>query len=354
MAIPWRMQLSVFSYIVKQKFLKNPRYPLVLMLEPLFACNLECAGCGKIQYPSHILRKRMSPEECFRAAEECGAPIVSIAGGEPLAHAEIGAIVDGLLLRGKYIYLCTNAILLEKNLDRFTPSSQLIFSIHLDGLEKTHDRMVCREGVYKTAIAAIRLAKARGFNVMTNTTVFLGEKPAEMREFFQQMTELGVDGMMLSPGYAYERAPRQELFLRREQTRDLFSKMLEGWRQKGWRFNHSPFYLDFLEGKRDYDCTPWGNPLRNIFGWQRPCYLQQDGYAATFRELLETTDWSKYGHASENPKCANCMTHCGFEPSVVADAFSGPNKFLELVRDIASVKKAQKRGGLSPVPTSLS
>lgn len=343
MAIPFRMQMQVFSYILKQKLNKNAKYPLVLMLEPLFACNLECAGCGKIQYPADILRTRMTPQECFDAAEECGAPIVSIAGGEPLAHPQIQEIVDGLIARGKSIYLCTNAILLEKNLHKFEPSSRLIFSIHLDGLEQTHDRAVCKEGVYQVALAAIKKAKAAGFNVMTNTTVFLGEKPAEMREFFQQLTDLGIDGMMISPGYAYEKAPQQEHFLKREQTRAMFAEMLAGWRENGWPFNHSPFYLDFLEGKREYDCTPWGNPLRNVFGWQRPCYLQQDGYAATFRELLETTEWANYGHASGNPKCQNCMTHCGFEPSAVKDAFSSLPRFAALVRDIASVKPPKKR-----------
>lgn len=343
MPSPLPLQLSVFKYIMTQKLLRRERYPLVMMLEPLFACNLECAGCGKIQYPTEVLRKRLSPEECWESAEECGAPIVSIAGGEPLIHPQIDTIVEGLIARGKYIYLCTNAILLEKNLHRFKPSANLIFSIHLDGTQATHDRMVCKDGIHKAAVSAIAAAKALGFNVMTNSTIFQGEDASEFRRFFDECMALGTDGMMISPGYAYEKAPAQELFLKNEQTKAWFQETLHGWREKGWDFNHSPFYLDFLEGKRDYDCTPWGNPLRNVFGWQKPCYLiSDDGYAKTFHELLESTDWSKYGRASGNPKCANCMVHVGYEPSSVVDAFSSFTKFFSLVKDIATIKGPKK------------
>ncbi|MBI4057573.1 MAG: adenosyl-hopene transferase HpnH [Elusimicrobia bacterium] len=335
MAVPFKMQRAVFNHILKQKISRTQKYPLVMMLEPLFACNLECAGCGKIQYPAEILRKRLTPEECWEAAEECGAPIVSIAGGEPLVHQEIEQIIEGLVQRGKFVYLCTNAILLEKNLHKFKPSDHLIFSIHLDGLEKTHDRMVCKEGVYKTAISALRLAKSKGFHVMTNTTIFRGENSEEFREFFDTVTAMGIDGMMISPGYAYEKAPEQALFLQRDQTKSWFRETLKDWKKRGWPFNHSPFYLDFLEGKRDYDCTAWGNPLRNVFGWQKPCYLMAEGgYAKTYQELLETTDWSKYGHRSGNPKCTNCMVHVGYEPTAVNDAFSSPKKFGRMVLDV--------------------
>ncbi len=338
MPSPWQMQMSVFKYLLAQKIKGVEKYPVVMMLEPLFACNLECAGCGKIQYPTEILRKRLSPEECWESAEECGAPVVTVAGGEPLVHQDIERIVSGLIERGKFVYLCSNAILLERNLHKFKPSPNLIFSIHLDGVEKTHDRAVCRDGVYTTAISAIKLAKSKGFNVMTNTTIFQGESSEEFRRFFDEVMALGADGMMISPGYAYEKAPQQDIFLKNEQTKAWFAKTLKDWRQIGWDFNHSPFYLDFLEGKRDYDCTPWGLPLRNVFGWQKPCYLMADaGYAKSYKELLETTDWSKYGHASGNPKCANCMTHCGFEPTAVKDGFSSWSKFFELVRDYASI-----------------
>lgn len=343
MPSPMSLQLTMFKYLVTQKMKGVEKYPLVMMLEPLFACNLECAGCGKIQYPVDILRKRLTPEECWESAEECGAPIVSIAGGEPLIHPEIDRIVEGFIERGKFIYLCSNALLLEKNLHRFKPSDKLIFSIHLDGVEATHDRMVCRDGVHKTAVSAIKKAKSLGFQVMTNSTIFQGESVEEFRRFFDENMALGIDGMMISPGYAYEKAPGQELFLKNEQTKAWFREALKDWRKMGWDFNHSPFYLDFLEGKREYDCTPWGNPLRNVFGWQRPCYLQSEGgYAKTFKELLETTDWSKYGHKSGNPKCANCMTHCGFEPSSVADAFSSWSKFMEMVFDFATISGPRK------------
>ena len=359
MPVPFRMQMTMFKYILGRKLAGDRRYPLVMMLEPLFACNLECAGCGKIQYPPDILRKRMTPQECWDAAEECGAPIVTVAGGEPLAHPDIDKIVDGLVARGKFVYLCSNAILLEKNLHRFKPSSQLIFSIHLDGLEKTHDRMVCREGVWKTATAAIKKAKALGFNVMTNTTIFQGEDAAEFRRFFDQSMDMGIDGMMISPGYAYEKAPQQEVFLNRAQTKAWFKEALKDWRKMGWDFNHSTFYLDFLEGKRDYECTPWGIPLRNPFGWQRPCYLMAEGgYAATYKELLATTQWESYGHSSGNPKCANCMVHSGYEPSSVDDAFSGPLKFLRMVLDVMEVTgsvKARRAGKIKsqPIPAEF-
>lgn len=344
MPAPFRMQWTVFRYLLAQKLRGREKYPLVMMLEPLFACNLECAGCGKIQYPVDILRKRLTPQECWDSASECGAPIVSIAGGEPLVHSEIDSIVEGFIRQKKFVYLCTNAILLEKNLHRFKPSPYLIFSIHLDGLEKTHDRMVCREGVYKAAVSAIRAAKAGGFCVMTNTTIFQGEDSEEFRRFFDTATALGVDGMMLSPGYAYEKAPEQDIFLKRAETRSWFRKTLRDWRRMGWPFNHTPFYLDFLEGKREYDCTAWGNPLRNVFGWQKPCYLMADaGYAGSYEELLKTTDWSMYGHRSGNPKCANCMVHVGFEPTAVADGFSSPRKFLELVWDVVTTAKPDPR-----------
>lgn len=336
MAVPLRMQLAVFRYILKQRLRGVERYPLVLMLEPLFACNLECAGCGKVQYPPEVMRRRMTPEECWEAAEECGAPIVSVAGGEPLVHPAISDITAGLIQRGRYVILCTNALLLEKELHRFRPSSQLILNIHLDGPEAVHDRVVGRPGTWKTAVAAIRLAKSKGFHVMTNTTLFMGRDPAAFRAFFDEVMRLGVDGMNIAPGYAYEKASGEVEFLTREKTQEWFRRALEGWRSKGWVFNHSPFYMDFLEGKRDYDCTPWGNPLRSVLGWQKPCYLLDDaGTAKTYRELLETTDWSRYGPRSGNPKCAHCMTHVGFEPSIVTEVFSSPSKFLEMLGSMA-------------------
>ena len=349
MPSPFPLQMAVLRHMLSHKLKGTEKFPVVMMLEPLFACNLECAGCGKIQYPVDILRKRLTPEECFEAAEECGAHVVSIAGGEPLIHPDIDKIVSGLIERDKFVYLCSNATLLEKNLHKFKPSSHLILSVHLDGAESTHDRMVCKDGVFKVAVDAIKLAKSKGFNVMTNSTIFHGEDPAEFRRFFDDCMALGTDGMMISPGYAYEKAPQQDIFLKNEQTQAWFRETLKDWRVNGWDFNHSPFYLDFLEGKRAYDCTPWGNPLRNVFGWQKPCYLMAEaGYAKTYRELVETTDWDGYGRKSGNPKCANCMVHVGFEPSAVVDGFSSFKKFFELAVDFATIKGPRKARAAYP------
>jgi len=307
------------------------RYPLVLMLEPLFRCNLACAGCGKIQYPAHVLKQQLTPEECFQAVDECGAPMVSIPGGEPLMHPQIAEIVEGLVRRKKYIYLCTNALLLKEKLDLFKPSKYLTFSVHLDGQREHHDFSVCREGGYDIAVDAMREAIRRGFRVTTNTTLFDGADPNSVRSFFDEMMDLGVEGMMLSPGYSYDKAPDQQHFLGRARTRRLFRAMLSN-RRKRWVFNQSPLFLEFLMGKRDYPCTPWGMPTYNIFGWQKPCYLLQDGYAETFQELMESTDWDKYGTESGNPKCANCMVHSGYEASAVNDTFGSWNGFWATVR----------------------
>ncbi|MDB4935242.1 MAG: Radical domain protein [Labilithrix sp.] len=334
MAIPMKQAIAVGRYILKHKLLRTKRYPLVTMLEPLFRCNLECIGCGKIQYPEEVLRRTLTPEQCFDAALECGAPVVTVAGGEPLIHPQIEEIVDGLVVRKKFVYLCTNALLLRRKLDLFAPSEYLTLSIHLDGIEKHHDACVSRAGTYDAAVASIEEALRRGFRVTTNTTVFDGHPAEDLHRFFDDMTQLGVHGMMISPGYSYEKAPVQDKFLKRRQTKALFEKVLEPARRRKWVFNHSPFYLDFLRGTRDYECTPWGNPNYTIFGWQRPCYLLgEGGYAKTFKELIETTDWSKYGVASGNRKCRDCMVHCGYEPSAVNDSMSSARN---IVRSIVS------------------
>jgi hopanoid biosynthesis associated radical SAM protein HpnH len=331
MPVPVSQMWTVSTYVLKQKLARRKQYPLVLMLEPLFRCNLACAGCGKIQYPAHILKKQLSAEECLRAVDECGAPMVSIPGGEPLMHPEIGAIVEGLVARKKYIYLCTNALLLKEKIGLFKPSKYLTFSVHLDGQEEHHDLSVCREGGYEIAVDAIKLALAKGFRVTTNTTLFDGTDPKSVRAFFDDMMELGVEGMMLSPGYSYEKAPDQQHFLGRARTRRLFRSILSN-REKNWRFNLSPLFLEFLMGKRTYPCTPWGMPTYNVFGWQKPCYLLQDGYADTFQELLAETNWANYGTESGNPKCANCMVHSGYEASAVNATFSSLSGFLATVK----------------------
>ncbi len=321
MPVPISQMWTVASYVVKQKLARRKRYPLVLMLEPLFRCNLACAGCGKIQYPAHILKKELTPEQCFRAVDECGAPMVSIPGGEPLMHSQIGKIVEGLVARQKYIYLCTNALLLKEKLDLFKPSKYLTFSVHVDGEREHHDFSVCREGGYDQAIEGMKEALRRGFRVTTNTTLFDGADPNSVRDHFDQMMELGVEGMMLSPGYSYDKAPDQKHFLGRARTRKLFRAILAN-RKKNWQFNQSPLFLEFLMGERHYACTPWGMPTYNIFGWQKPCYLLQDGYADTFQELMDSTAWEEYGTESGNPKCANCMVHSGYEASAVNETFS--------------------------------
>jgi hopanoid biosynthesis associated radical SAM protein HpnH len=341
MPVPVSQIWTVTSYVLRQKLAGRKRYPLVLMLEPLFRCNLACAGCGKIQYPAHILKKDLTPEECFRAVEECGAPMVSIPGGEPLMHPQIAEIVEGLVTRKKYIYLCTNALLLKEKIHLFKPSKYLTFSVHLDGQREEHDLAVCREGGYDIAVDAIKEALRRGFRVTTNTTLFDGANPKSVRAFFDEMMELGVEGMMLSPGYSYDKAPDQKHFLGRARTRRMFRAILSN-RKKNWQFNLSPLFLEFLMGKRTYPCTPWGMPTYNIFGWQKPCYLLQDGYAETFNELMSSTEWHNYGTESGNPACANCMVHSGYEASAVNATFSSLSGFMATVKATLSTTYRDK------------
>jgi hopanoid biosynthesis associated radical SAM protein HpnH len=328
-AIPLIQQVRVGAYVLRKRLKGETRYPLVLMLEPLFRCNLACAGCGKIDYPEPILDRRLSVEGCLAAVDECGAPVVSIAGGEPLLHKEIGEIVAGMVARKKFVYLCTNALLLEKRLDLFKPSPYLTFSIHLDGDKQMHDHSVCQSGVYERAVAAVRAARAKGFRVNVNCTLFDGVEPERAAAFFDDVTALGVDGITVSPGYAYERAPDQAHFLNRFNTKTLFRRIFALGNGKKWAFSHSSLYLDFLAGNQSYQCSPWGNPTRNIFGWQKPCYLLGEGYVRTFRELMEGTDWDRYGTGNYE-KCADCMAHCGYEATAVADAVKRPWKMAKI------------------------
>jgi hopanoid biosynthesis associated radical SAM protein HpnH len=319
------------SYVLKQKLAGRKQYPLVLMLEPLFRCNLACAGCGKIQYPAHVLKRQLTPEECFQAVDECGAPMVSIPGGEPLMHPQIGEIVEGLVARKKYIYLCTNALLLKEKIHLFKPSKYLSFSVHMDGEREHHDFSVCREGGYDIALEGIKLAVAQGFRVTTNTTLFDGADPNSVRRFFDEMMDVGVESMMLSPGYSYDKAPDQQHFLGRARIRRLFRAILSN-RKSSWRFNASPLFSEFLMGRRNLTCTPWGMPTYNVFGWQKPCYLLQDGYADTFSELLAETNWANYGTESGNPKCANCMVHSGYEASSIDYGFGSIGGLLAMAK----------------------
>ncbi|TAN53272.1 MAG: adenosyl-hopene transferase HpnH [Methylococcaceae bacterium] len=328
MSVPLRQQFSIASYLIQQKLKGRSRYPLVLMLEPLFRCNLACAGCGKIDYPDHILNQRLSVEECLAAVDECGAPVVSIAGGEPLLHKELPQVVAGIVARKKFVYLCTNALLLRKKMEEYTPSPYLNFSVHLDGEKERHDTSVCQEGVFERAVEAITLAMQRGFRVTVNCTLFQGETAPEVAKFLDFVRDLGVEGVTMSPGFSYERAPQQGIFIKSVETKQLFRDIFRLGKGRGWQLNHSSLFLDFLAGNQAYNCTPWGNPTRNVFGWQKPCYLLSDeGYAPDFKSLMATTPWQKYGTVS-NPKCAHCMAHCGYEPTAVTDAMRNPLKAL--------------------------
>jgi hopanoid biosynthesis associated radical SAM protein HpnH len=327
LAVPLNQMLRVGAYIVKQHLMGVRRYPLVLMLEPLFRCNLACAGCGKIDYPDPILNQRLSVQECLDAVDECGAPVVSIAGGEPLLHREIEQVVGGIIARKKFVYLCTNALLMEKKIDRFKPNPFFVWSVHLDGDREMHDKSVCEAGVYDRAVAAIKLARERGFRVNINCTLFDGSDPVRVAKFFDDVMAMGVHGMTVSPGYAYERAPDQAHFLNRRKTKQLFRDIFRLGRGHKWSFSQSALFLDFLAGNQSYHCTPWGNPTRNYFGWQRPCYLLGEGYAKSFKELMTETDWDAYGTGNYE-KCADCMVHSGYEATAVVDAVKRPLKAL--------------------------
>ena len=342
MPVPLNQIVRVGAYVVKQHLAGRRRYPLVLMLEPLFRCNLACAGCGKIDYPAEILNQRLSVADCLGAVDECGAPVVAIAGGEPLLHKEMPEIVDGMLARGKFVYLCTNALLLEKKLDQYKPHKNFAWDVHLDGDLEMHDAAVSQTGVFVRAVAAIKAAKARGFRVCINTTLFDGAKAERVAAFLDDVNAIGVDGVMISPGYAYERAPDQAHFLNRRKSKELFRDIFRRGRGKGWKFNQSALFLDFLAGNQRYLCTPWGKPTRNVFGWQRPCYLLGEGYAKTFTELMATTDWDRYGTGNYE-KCADCMVHSGYEATAVMDAVRKLWKSI-----LASVRGPRTEGEMAP------
>ena len=332
MSIPLRQRMRIGRYLVAQKLRRREKFPLLVELEPLFACNLKCAGCGKIEHPADILKRRMPVEQALAAIDECGAPMVSIAGGEPLMHPQIDTIAAELVKRKKYVFLCTNAVLLPKKIDKFRPSRYFAFTVHIDGLRERHDASVCRDGVFDEAVAAVREAQRRGFRVTTNTTFFNTDTPQTVIDVLDHLNdELRVDEMMISPAYAYEKAPDQAHFLGVEQTRELFRKAFAGGRRRRWRLSHSPLFLDFLEGRVDFPCTAWAVPSYSLFGWQRPCYLMADGYVQTYRELVETTDWERYGRGRD-ARCANCMAHCGYEPTAVLATMSSLKQSLRALR----------------------
>ncbi len=329
MGIPIQQIVGVGTYVARQHLMGNKRYPLVLMLEPLFRCNLACVGCGKIDYPDKVLNSRLTVEECVAAADECGAPVVVVAGGEPLLHADIHKIVAALVAKKKFVYLCSNGLLMEKKLDLFKPSPYFTWQVHLDGGREEHDHAVSQEGVYDRCVEVIKLAKSKGFRVNINATLFQGVVPEKFASFLDDVKAMGIDGVTMSPGYAYERAPDTEHFLNRRNTKMLFREIFKLGKGKGWNFNQSSLFLDFLAGNQTYHCTPWGNPTRNVFGWQRPCYLLGEGYAPSFKQLMDETDWESYGTGNYE-KCADCMVHSGFEASAVKDTVAHPLKALKV------------------------
>ena len=332
MSIPLRQAIKIGAYLIRQKIARRDKFPITLELEPLFACNLACEGCGKIQHPVDVLKQRMPVAQALAAVDECGAPVVCLAGGEPLMHPQVEDIVAGLIKRKKFIYLCTNALLIPRKIDKLTPSPYLAFAVHIDGLEERHDESVAKKGVFAQAVDAVKLAQQRGFRVTTNTTFFNTDTPQTVIEVLDFLNnDLKVDGMMLSPAYAYEKAPDQDHFLGVEETRELFRKAFADGRRDRWRLNHSPLFLDFLEGKVDFPCTAWGIPSYSLYGWQRPCYLLGDGYAQTYQELLDTTEWDSYGRGRD-PRCANCMAHCGYEPTAIAATLSSLRESIRAVR----------------------
>jgi hopanoid biosynthesis associated radical SAM protein HpnH len=334
MSMPLRQTLRIGSYLMRQKLARRDKFPLIVELEPLFACNLKCAGCGKIQQPASLLKQRMPVEQAIGAVEESGAPMVSIAGGEPLMHPQIEVIVGELIKRKKFVFLCTNALLLPKKLDKFKPSPYFAFTVHIDGLKERHDESVCKDGVFEEAVAAIKMAQERGFRVTTNTTFFNTDTPQTIIDVMNYLNDdLKVNEMMISPAYAYEKAPDQEHFLGVSETRELFKKAFDGGNRKRWRLNHSPLFLDFLEGKKDFACTAWGIPSYSLLGWQKPCYLMSDGYVQTYKELIEETDWDAYGRGKD-PRCANCMAHCGYEPSAVLATMGSLRESIRAARGI--------------------
>lgn len=332
MSIPMRQAIRIGGYLIRQKLAGRKKFALTLELEPLFACNLACGGCGKIQHPASVLKQRMPIEQALAAVDECGAPVVCLAGGEPLMHPQVEDIVAGLVKRKKYIYLCTNALLLPRKLAELRPSRYLAFAVHIDGLQERHDASVAKPGVFTQAVDNIREAQRRGFRVTTNTTFFNTDSPQSVIEILNFLNDdLHVDGMMLSPAYAYDKAPDQEHFLAVAETRELFRKAFADGRRRRWRLNHSPLFLDFLEGKLDFPCTAWGIPSYSLYGWQKPCYLMGDGYAQTYQELLDTTDWDAYGRGRD-PRCANCMAHCGYEPTAITATLGSLRESIRAVR----------------------
>ncbi|MCH8061959.1 MAG: adenosyl-hopene transferase HpnH [Chloroflexi bacterium] len=314
---------------VKGRFTGQGRFPLVTMLEPLEKCNLACEGCGRIREYERVLDRTLSVEQCLAAVEESGAPIVSIAGGEPTLHPHIAEIVNSITAKRKFVYLCTNALLMERVMKKIPSSKYFCFVVHMDGMEEAHDRSVYRKGVFKIAIRGIRNALDEGYRVTTNSTVFNGVDEEDITNMFEMLTEMGVEGCMVSPGYQFDSVPNQNLFISRQQARKVFKNILDPRRKI--RFYNNPLYLDFLRGERDYQCTAWANPTYTVLGWREPCYLLGDRHTQDLNDLFTDELWERYG-VGKDPRCANCLMHCGFESASIFGAFESPRDAIKLIK----------------------
>ena len=328
---PLELSLRLGLYILKNRLRGRKRFPLVTMLEPLEMCNLACVGCGRIREYKPVIDHMMPVDVALEAVRQSGAPIVSIAGGEPTIHPEIDQIINRLVEQKYFVYCCTNALLLERMLPKIPPSKYFCWVVHLDGMEEKHDESVVRPGVFQKAVHGINLVLDQGYRVCTNTTVFRGSDVEDLWEMFRLVGDMGVEGSMISPGYDFEDAPDQELFLTRKESQALFQKLLEPEKTKGMRFYNNPLYLNFLQGRREYQCTAWSNPTYTVMGWRKPCYPLADDHVEDVNELYKDEVWDRYG-VGKDPRCANCMMHCGFESATIFQAISTPKDWATLIK----------------------
>lgn len=329
MRFPFCQTIAVARHIGRQRKRGIERFPLVLMLEPLHACNLTCAGCGRIREYRDYLSKMLSVDDCLRAADDCEAPVVSICGGEPLLYPEISRLVDGILGRGRVVYLCTNGQVLEEKLGLFRPHRMFNINVHLDGMAETHDAIVERNGAFEKAAAGIRAAKKAGFVVCTNTTVYRQTDTDEIRELVSFLDALNVDGILMSPGFDYSEVEDRSVFLDKDAIVEKFQKLDDVVR--GRKIWNTPLFYDFLQGRRDYPCTPWGNVTYNVRGWKAPCYLVTDSHYDSYRNFIDLVNWGNYGPRRDR-RCSNCMAHCGFEATVALTATSSMRDALRMAR----------------------
>ena len=334
---PLELSVRLGYYILKNRLRGRKKFPLVTMLEPLEMCNLACVGCGRIREYKPVIDKMMPVEVALDAVKQSGAPIVSIAGGEPTIHPKIDEIINRLLEQKYFVYCCTNALLMERILKKVAPSKYLCWVIHMDGMEARHDESVARKGVFQKAVQGIEMALDQGYRVCTNTTVFRGSDVEDLREMFRFVGDLGVEGSMISPGYDFEDAPDQDLFLTRGESHALFKNLLDPAQTTGMRFYNNPLYLNFLKGDREYQCTAWSNPTYTVMGWRKPCYPLADEHVADVNQLYDDGLWERYG-VGKDPRCANCMMHCGFESATIFQAVSTPKDWVTLIKSGAAHK----------------